>query len=120
MRAYYWAGLTWTSYGVAALHGRAPLPVCLCGPICCGMCMQMRDYCLDEKGCRHALLLAYFGERFAPVRCRDRCDTCLKEAGADTRADSVWKVGTAHRARLKPGMPHHYLEAMLTKVEVQN
>ncbi|KAL6785285.1 RECQ1 [Auxenochlorella protothecoides x Auxenochlorella symbiontica] len=38
---------------------------------------QMRDYCEEEKQCRHARLLRYFGEEWTQERCGDRCDNCL-------------------------------------------
>jgi hypothetical protein len=54
---------------------------------------QIREYCTEDKACRHALLLEYFGERFAAGRCRGKCDNCL---GVQNAGTSVWKVSTLH------------------------
>ena len=55
--------------------------------------MQMKDYCTDTKACRHALLLAYFGERFAAGRCDSCCDNCLaRQQGATLLDDGIWLV----------------------------
>lgn len=48
----------------------------------------MKAYCEDSEGCRHALLLAYFGEQLAGGRCNGRCDNCLRRAGQ--REDPDW------------------------------
>jgi superfamily II DNA helicase RecQ len=52
----------------------------------------MKAYCTDEAACRHAALLAYFGERFQRGRCGDACDACLARAGRSRKEDDVWKV----------------------------
>ena len=53
----------------------------------------MKDYCTDTKACRHALLLAYFGERFAAGRCDNCCDNCLaRQQGAVLLDDGIWLV----------------------------
>jgi hypothetical protein len=49
----------------------------------------MKEYCSDDKACRHSLLLAYFGEHFAAGRCGNRCDNCLGPNAAD---DDMWQV----------------------------
>ena len=53
----------------------------------------MKDYCTDTKACRHALLLAYFGERFAAGRCDNCCDNCVaRQQGAVLLDDGIWLV----------------------------
>ncbi|CAL5219887.1 g1811 [Coccomyxa viridis] len=55
---------------------------------------QMKDYCTDTKACRHALLLAYFGERFAAGRCDNCCDNCVaRQQGAVLLDDGIWLEG---------------------------
>ena len=55
--------------------------------------MQMKEYCTDTKACRHALLLAYFGERFAAGRCDSCCDNCLAlKQDAVLLDDDIWLV----------------------------
>ena len=55
--------------------------------------MQMKEYCTDTMQCRHALLLAYFGERFAAGRCGNCCDNCLarRQNGVPVE-DDIWLV----------------------------
>ena len=52
----------------------------------------MKDYCTDSKACRHALLLAYFGERFAAERCERCCDNCLARQQGSAPVDDLWLV----------------------------
>ena len=53
----------------------------------------MKEYCTDTKACRHDLLLAYFGERFAAGRCDSCCDNCLaREQGTEALDDGIWLV----------------------------
>lgn len=49
----------------------------------------MKEYCADDKSCRHSLLLAYFGERFTAGRCGNRCDNC---AGPCAKSADLWQV----------------------------
>ena len=58
----------------------------------CRSAVQMKDYCTDTKACRHALLLAYFGERFAAGRCERCCDNCLARQQGSAPVDNVWLV----------------------------
>ena len=54
--------------------------------------MQMKDYCTNDKACRHSLLLDYFGERFAGGHCGQACDNCLARHMHSPRQDTVWQV----------------------------
>ncbi len=55
--------------------------------------MQMKEYCTDTAQCRHALLLAYFGEHYTAGRCRNCCDNCLasRQDGVPVQGD-IWLV----------------------------
>lgn len=64
------------------------------------VCLQMKDYCTDDKACRHSLLLDYFGERFAGGRCGNACDNCIARQAETPQLDSVWQVATR-----KSGLP---------------
>jgi superfamily II DNA helicase RecQ len=44
------------------------------------------EYCLNSKQCRHAQLIAYFGERWSQGRCADKCDICRDEVVVGTGA----------------------------------
>ena len=66
---------------------------------CCSACAQMKTYATDEAACRHATLLAYFGEHFAKGRCGDRCDVCLAARGV--RSPDDWKVGAGFCSLLR-------------------
>ncbi len=63
------------------------------GGHCC-LLSQMKDYCTDDKACRHSLLLDYFGERFAGGRCGNACDNCIARGSETPQLDSVWQVVT--------------------------
>jgi hypothetical protein len=61
------------------------------------------EYAADARGCRHARLIEYLGERWPAGRCGSRCDACRgevepepKPAPAKTRARSApAKAGAA-------------------------
>ena len=54
----------------------------------------MKDFCEDQKECRHVLLLKYFGEDLASGPCGNRCDNCLRQAGF--KEDPEWPVSVSH------------------------
>ncbi|CAL8468018.1 g7557 [Coccomyxa elongata] len=54
---------------------------------------KMKQYCTDDKACRHSLLLDYFGERFAGGRCGNACDNCIARESEPSHLDSVWQDG---------------------------
>ncbi len=51
---------------------------------------QMKEFCDDRDTCRHAALLAYFGERFARGRCGGSCDNCARGAASAADEDPDW------------------------------
>ena len=67
----------------------------------------MKDYSTNTKECRHSLLLAYFGERFAAGRCDSCCDNCLARQPGGAPADDIWLV-CCH-----PIDPHSTVSALL-------
>ena len=82
LRAEYWKWYYSILLMISAFEPSIVEAVCMCRLTSdqwmrLGCTVQMKEYCTDTVQCRHALLLAYFGEHFAAGRCGNCCDNCL-------------------------------------------
>lgn len=60
----------------------------------CSKLHTMAKYCLNISGCRHQLLLNYFGEDFNKRQCYHQCDNCKTLSSSSTATAAVAKIIT--------------------------
>ena len=54
---------------------------------------RMRDYCTNDKDCRHSLLLKHLDEEMDPATCVDNCDVCCAaQQGMSVKDQCPWSV----------------------------
>ena len=56
---------------------------------------RVRDYCTNDKDCRHNLLLKYLDEEMDPPTCVSNCDVCCAaQQGMSIKDQCPWSVVT--------------------------